>query len=224
MKLYELAYACRFYGQDDPVYWGPRKTLGENPDLASPEQRATLLQFLNNWSCRIGKNDFPKLEERFQQWWAENQCKLPVKNICDLDDSEREQIESAYQGLLKSGAGLRFQYTAAAKTLHVLRPDTLPMWDAKIKEWFTAEVGKTYSDFVRHVAVEEISELEEDVKRFGYSLNKVPQLVYSGAVNICSLAKLVDEYYWVTKTLGCKVPTREQADKWLSWMPVSHKG
>jgi hypothetical protein len=216
MKLYELAYACSLYGQDDAAYWGMRKTLGKNPDLASSEQQDKLLQFLNTWGCRIAKNDFPKLKERLQQWWAENQCKLPGKNIRDLDDSEREQIESAYQGLLKSGAGLRFQDTAAAKTLHVLRPDTLPMWDAKIKEWFTD--GKTYSDFVRHVAVGELSELEEDVKRLGYSLNEVPQLVHSGAVNV-SLVKLVDEYYWVTKTLGYTVPTREQVDKWLSWMP-----
>ncbi len=218
MKLYELAYACSLYGQDDAEYWAMRKTLGKNPDLASPEQQCKLLQFLNKWGCRIAENDFPKLKEKLQQWWAEHQCKLPGKNIRDLCDSEREQIESAYQGLLKSGAGLRFQDTAAAKTLHVLRPDTLPIWDAKIKKWFTDEVGKTYSDFVRHVAVGELSELEEDVKRLGHSLNQVPQLVHCGAVN-ASLVKLVDEYYWVTKTLGYKVPTREQADKWLSWMP-----
>lgn len=218
MKLYELAYACSLYGQDDASYLEMRETLGKNPDLASPQQQDKLLHFLNIWGCRLAENEFPKLKERLQQWWAENQCKLPGKNIRDLDDSERGQIESAYQALLKSGAGLRFQDTAAAKTLHVLRPDTLPMWDAKIKEWFTHEVGKIYSDFVRHVAVEELSELEEDVKRLGYSLNAVPQLVHSGAVNV-SLVKLVDEYYWVTKTVGYKVPTREQADKWLRWMP-----
>ena len=79
-------------------------------------------------------------------------------------------------------------------------------------------MGKTYSDFVRHVAVEELSELEKDVERLGYSLNEVPQLVHSAAVDV-SLVKLVDEYYFVTKTLGYNVPTREQADKWLSWMP-----
>ena len=218
MKLYELAYACSLYGQDDAEYRGMRETLGKNPDLASPEQQDKLLQFLNEWKCRIAKNDFPKLKQKLQQWWAENQYKLPGKNIRDLDDSERKQIESAYQELLNYGAGLRFQDTAAAKTLHILRPDTLPMWDAKIKEWFTHIVGKTYSDFVRHVAVEELSELEKDVERLGYSLNEVPQLVHSAAVDV-SLVKLVDEYYFVTKTLGYNVPTREQADKWLSWMP-----
>jgi hypothetical protein len=215
-----LAYACSLYWEDDPTYVGVLKALGKNPDLASPEQQDKLLQFLNKWGCRIAKNDFPKLKERLQQWWAENQRKLPGKNIRDLYDSEREQIESVYQGLLKSGAGLRFQDTAAAKTLHVLRPDTLPMWDAKIKEWFTNGVGKTYSDFVRHVAVE-LSQLEEDVKRLDHSLSEVPQLVHPGAVNNVSLVKLVDEYYWVTKTVGSKVPTKKQVGDWLSWMPDS---
>jgi hypothetical protein len=118
MKLYKLAYACSLYGQDDAAYWGMRKTLGKNPDLASPEQQDKLLQFLNEWGCRIAENDFPKLKQKLQQWWAENQCKLPGKNIRDLDDSEREQIESAYQGLLKSGAGL------ASKTQQPQRPCT----------------------------------------------------------------------------------------------------
>jgi hypothetical protein len=143
---------------------------------------------------------------------------LPGKDIRALDDSERKQIQSAYQELLNDGAGLRFQDTAAAKTLQVLRPDTLPMWDAKIKEWFTHKVGKTYSDFVRYVADEELSELKKDVERLGRSLSEVPHLVHSGDDPV-SLVKLVDEYYLVTKTLGYKVPTREQADKWLSWMP-----
>jgi len=60
--------------------------------------------------------------------------------------------------------------------------------------------------------------LEEDVKRFGCSLSEVPRLVHPDAVGV-SLVKLVDEYYWVTKTLGYKVPTKEQVGKWLSWMP-----
>ena len=217
MKLYELAYACRLYGEDDAAYCKMRKTLGQTSALASPEQWKELLKFLNKWGCRIAEYDVDELTKELQKWWAEDNCKLPDKNIRALDDSERDQIGKSYEELLQLGAGLHFQDTAAAKTLHVLRPDTLPMWDAKIKEWFTDEVGKTYSDFVRHVA-EEISELEEDVRRLDHSLNHVPQLVHSRA-DSASLVKLADEYYWVTKTLGYTVPTREQAEKWLKWMP-----
>ena len=130
--------------------------------------------------------------------------------------------------MLKLGAGLSFQDTAAAKTLHALRPDTLPIWDAKIREWFSRDpkikewfrkrgAGQTYSDFVRYVAHEEIAELEVDVTRLGCSLGGVPQLVHRGAG--VSLVKLVDEYYWTTITLGYAVPTREGIDEWLTWMP-----
>jgi hypothetical protein len=66
---------------------------------------------------------------------------------------------------------------------------------------------------------EELSQLEEDVKRCGHSLSKVPQLVHPDAVNDVSLVKLVDEYYWVTKTLGSKVPSKERVGDWLRWMP-----
>jgi hypothetical protein len=119
---------------------------------------------------------------------------------------------------LKLGAGLSFQDTAAAKTLHALRPDTLPIWDAKIREWFSKRgAGQTYSDFVRYVAHEEIAELEVDVTRLGCSLGGVPQLVHRGSG--VSLVKLVDEYYWTTITLGYVVPTREGIDEWLTWMP-----
>jgi hypothetical protein len=47
MKLYELAYACSLYGQDDASYLEMRATLRKNPDLASPEQQDKLLHFLN---------------------------------------------------------------------------------------------------------------------------------------------------------------------------------
>jgi len=196
-----------------------RETFGQKPDLASPAQLEGLLQFLNEWRCRIAKKGFPELKEQLRQWWAENQCKLPDvgKNISDLDDNDREQVGRAYEGLLKLGAGLRFQDTAAAKTLHALRPYTLPLWDAKIKERFRERgAGATYSDFVGYVA-QEVAELEADVKRLGLSLGDVPQLVHPGFD--VSLVKLVDEYYWTTMTREDTVPTRGDLAKWLGWMP-----
>ena len=56
-----------------------------------------------------------------------------------------------------------------------------------------------------------------DVTRLGLPLGGVPQLVHPGSG--VSLVKLVDEYYWTTITLGYVVPTREEIDKWLRWMP-----
>lgn len=225
MKLYELAYACRLYrevAQFDLAYCEMRKALGQNPDLASQAQLDGLMQFLNDWLCRIPEKYFPCLKERLRQWALLWIPQLPnaATEIRSLNDADRAQIADSYGELLKLGAGLHFQDTAAAKTLHALRPHSLPMWDAKIKDWFSTSApsrrtaGQTYSDFLRHVA-QQISGLEADVARLGHSLGEVSQLVQrSGA----SLVKLADEYYWITITYGHTVPTRDELEQWLRWL------
>jgi hypothetical protein len=228
MKLYELAYACRLYqGPFDDAYRSMRNALGENPDLASPAQQNCLLRFLNDWRCRIPEKNFPALKDRLQQWATRWIPELPdaSKDIRCLNDSERAQIGNGYQELLKLGLGLHFQDTAAAKTLHALRPNTLPMWDAEIKNWFSSQrspsrgsAGQIYSDFLLHVA-QEISALEVDVKRLAYSLGDVPQLVQCPDF---SVVKLVDQYNWITITSGHEVPRRDQLEQWLRWASSSN--
>lgn len=224
MKLYNLAYACRLYrGQFDRAYEQMLADLGGNPDLASQAQRDSLMRFLNDWRCRIPEKNFPILKERLREWATHWIPQLPAasRDIRSLSESERARIGNVYEALLSLGAGLNFQDTAAAKTLHALRPHALPIWDAAIKDWFiskpglsTRTSGQTYSDFVHHVR-EEISELEEDLARLGHSLSEVPQLVHGSGG---SLVKLVDEYYWVTVTDSHVIPTRAELEEWLRWM------
>jgi len=226
MKLYELAYACRLYrevAQFDSAYSEMRKALGQNADLGAEVQQGALMRFLNDWRCRIPEKNFPALKERLQQWAFLWIPKLPDggKDLRSLNDHERAQVGDSYEKLLMLGVGLHFQDTAAAKTLHALRPHALPMWDNEIKDRFSAgglsnrSPGQIYSDFLCHVA-REISDLEEDVRRLKYSLSDVPQLVRrSGA----SLVKLADEYYWITITSRHMVPTRDEFQQWLQWIP-----
>jgi hypothetical protein len=224
MKLYELAYACRIYrGQFDLAYDRMCKALGPDPDLASEAQRDSLMRFLNDWRCRIPEKNFPALKDSLQQWAALWVPRLPDANrdIRSLDDSERARIGSSYEELLRLGAGRHFQDTAAAKTLHAIRPHTLPIWDAAIKGWFTnttrlstRTAGQTYSDFLRHVA-REISELEVDAARLGHSSSEPSQLVHGAGG---SMVKLVDESYWVTITDGHQLPTRDELEQWLGWI------
>lgn len=183
-----------------------RKAIGQNADLGSQAQQDSLMRFLNEFGCRIPTRYFSILQERLQRWAARWIPQLPdaARDICSLDNSERARVGNSYDELLKLGAGLHFQDTAAAKTLHALRPYSLPMWDADIKCRFgtsglaTRTAGQSYSDFLCHVA-EEISELQVDVARLGHSLSDTSQLIQrSGA----SLVKLVDEYYWITITRG----------------------
>jgi hypothetical protein len=96
MNLYELAYACRLYqGEFDKDYREMRKDLGDNSDLDSPEQRDSLLQFLNKWGCRIRRENLCDLEKRLEKWVkTEGVRQLPGASKCilSLDDREIELI------------------------------------------------------------------------------------------------------------------------------------
>jgi hypothetical protein len=180
------------------------------------------MRFLNKWRCRIPETNFPTLQERIQRWATLWIPQLPDagRDIRSLNDDERAQIGGSYEKLLKLGARLHFQDTAAAKTLHALRPHTLPMWDNKIKNWFSAlgpanrTPGQVYSDFVRHVA-QQISELEADARQRNRSLSNISRIVQRPGA---TLVKLVDEYYWITITLNHVVPTRDELEQWLRWI------
>lgn len=226
MKLFPLAYTCRLYrevAQFDDAYQTVRRAFGRDPDLASVDQQDALMRFLNDWRCRISEENFPALKARLRNWavsWIQS-LPAPDRDIRSLTPAERTEVGASYAELLKLGAGLRLQHTAAAKTLHALRPETLPIWDSAIRDEFERKVpkrrapGQCYSDFLRHVA-NELDELEQDAKRLEYSLADVPRLVERQGN---PLVKLVDEFYWITITTRHTIPHRDELTKWLSWCP-----
>jgi hypothetical protein len=208
--------------QFDEAYREMRAALGQNPNLVSPEQRTRLLQYLNAWRCRIPTKHFPVLEVKLKDWATRWIAKLPDagRDIRSLAASERAEIGDSYENLLELGSGLNFQDTAVAKTFHAIRPVTLPMWDSKIKCELTRRgpptqrPGQMYCGFVSYVA-DEISQLEEDAKRLGFSLSEIPKLVdRQGA----TLVKLVDEFHYTTITLRHETPTGNQLARWLAWV------
>jgi hypothetical protein len=231
VKLFDLAYACRiFQGEFDDSYkrmcegLGPNPDLKPNPDSASKQPVDHLLQFLNDWGCRIPEKHFPALKDCLLQWASQRIIQLPEMNrdIRFLNETERLAIGDAYDALLKAGRDFHFWGTATAKTLHAVRRNTLPMWDARIRDSFidgrrefaAYSGGQIYSEFIRYVG-EQISELEQEVIGLGYSLSEVPQLVDRRNV---SLVKLVDEYYWITITEGHISPNRDELERWLRWI------
>lgn len=220
MTLFELAYACRLFGKDD-AYDTLRRKLGQNPDLASDGQQQSLLEFLNKWGCRISRDRFQSLKQNLQTWASTSVTLLPAtdKDIRSLTGDDCTKVASSYDALLKK---IGNWYTCATKTLHAIRPRSLPMWDRRIRDWFLtirastqSSTGQIYAAFIRYVAEEELSTLENDANRLGYSLTDIPQLVEKPNY---SLVKLVDEYYWITKTREYTFPTRTELQQWLSWI------
>jgi len=203
----------------DDAYNNMLQNLGPERNLSSIDQINALLKFLNRWRCRIPEKNFPRLRKRLQKWAVDWVSKLPAtgRDICSLKAEERAQVGSSYEMLLQLGDKLNFQDTAAAKTLHALRPDALPIWDQQVKDKFAdgrarQTSGQLYAEFIDEVA-HEISELKEDVDQLeGLSLSKVPELLEHKGY---SLVKLTDEYKYVTITQKCKIPTCEVLDTWF---------
>jgi hypothetical protein len=233
MKLYELAYACRLYkevsGRDtlsgyDAAYRTMRERLGQSSELASDTDLNALMGFLNQWGCRIPKANFPRLKGRLRNWARSRLSQLPSggRNICELSDEERRNVGNCYDQLVSLGAGLKFQHSAVAKTLHALRPYSLPIWDKPIKGDFERKdklrrgSAQLYSDFIADV-VGQIEELEQDVQRLKHTREEIPRLV--GRDEQTSLVKLVDEYRWITITLGHVIPRHGEFKRWLDWIP-----
>lgn len=55
MRLFELAYACRLYGQlvgYDGGLAKLRELVAPDLNVRSPEHRAALFRWLNAWGCR----------------------------------------------------------------------------------------------------------------------------------------------------------------------------
>jgi hypothetical protein len=198
-----------------------RRNLGENPDLASEKHQDHLLHFLNAWGCLIPKKQFPTLKSHLTQWAEKWVTQLPPfgNTIFEITDVQRESIANSFNALLT----YRFQQTCVAKTLHVLRPHTLPLWDASIKAKCCGSertTGHPYLHFINYV-IDEIRDLERDVERLGYSLKDVPRLVKRVEPYGVSLPKLVDEYHWMTITDRYTVPDRAELAEWLRWIPPS---
>jgi len=168
------------------------------------------MEFLNEWRCRITLSNFEELESRPQRWaavWV-RQLPAPTSDIRLLTQPQRETVGEAYQELLRLGTRLRFSHTAAAKTLHALRPRVLPIWDSAVKGAFSALPrpapllpGQLYPAFIEHVA-EQLSRLEQDARRLKLSLTEAHRKI--ARPQEYSLVKLADEYAWVTITLAAR--------------------
>jgi hypothetical protein len=228
MRLFELAYCCRLYG-DISGYdaslahvWA----LGPTLDPYDATHRTALFVWLNAWGCRqfTKKHHATIASDSLVRWAAEWLSRLPGPDaqLAELSPLELATCAAAYDDLRIQTAGLRrwpdghdvaatYGPTGAAKTLFAIRPGVFPPWDDPIRAHFGYGADQTsFGRYLSSVA----ALLRELASEAGGSVADLPALV--GRPH-SSPPKLIDEYNWMVVTKGYRPPTADEVRSWATW-------
>ncbi len=199
MTLFELAYSHFLYQQItkyDKDLNDLFSYINGSINLSNADHVYKLLVWLNKWGCRhISKEAYTTLIAKIQSWWNKNEDEI----VCIHSDSEK-QIIKLFDSLSnisinKSKVSIHFGSTAAAKTLFVINKNVFIPWDNKIREKYE-NTGKGYYDFLYN-ARGMLDDVYNECNKKGLNWQEIIERYFS--VYISDL-KLVDEYFWVTKT------------------------
>ena len=179
-----------------------RQRVGDSVDPLEPNHAQALLDWLNAWGCRMDSSDSGCriFAESLATWWIGNEPHLPDSQLrlvdCTGDTIERAAI--AFEALSASRASERrtVASTAAAKTLHALRPLNLIAWDRAIALCMHNSRGReAYAEHLRWGQTA-ASRLIEEAKERGWS-GEVELVANLGRTGF-TLAKVLDEHLYVT--------------------------
>jgi len=230
MRFFELAYACRIYGEFtdfDATYSHFLSKTKPALDILNPEHRERLLAWLNSWGCRQFALKFhDQASKHLGNWGQENLTRFPPteSTLLTLTDADFVNAGILYAGLRDLQASVRqrsgnsypvtFGPTGAAKTLFALRNQVFPPWDTPIRVHLgydgSQECYIEYLQWVRRELQEVIADAE------AHSIARADILSTLGRP-FSGLPKLVDEYNWVTITKDCKPPNLEDLNNWQRW-------
>ena len=228
MRLFELAYCCRLYGEGTGYDLALARFLeGTNGavDLDNPEHRDLALQWLRDWGCRgLRREDNAGSSAALREWWKDWDGALPPADVTldALDDYGLDVAAEAYGDLARRPAArrqhrdglidVRFGPTTAAKAMYAVRPNAFLPWDDAIrKKLGYQEDAASY----RRALVRARDELEEAVREAEIDPHELPAFIDRRQ---STPPKLVDEHDWVRYTLGHEPPTRDELEQWLEWL------
>jgi hypothetical protein len=231
MKLTELAFACFVYSNMsdyDSSYREFLKATRPRVDLGIEHHRLALLNWLNDWGCRQFAIEYHDMASGELRDWnkAHNDHLSSInKSLISLTSEDTKKIKDIYTELASKKASKRelkgkmatveFGPTGAAKILFALKPNTFIPWDQPIRTKFELDgTADSYCDYMLKVR-DQLKELSKDCERNGFSLHDLPRILNREG---SSIAKLIDEYYWVTITKGSEAPRKKDLQLWLSWM------
>lgn len=230
MRLFQLAYVCRTYGdltQYDAGYLNFLDRTGGELDFRRPTHMSALLEWLNSWGCRQFAVDCHKQAADSIVRWAEKwEPALPSASttLDSLSDEDIQVVGDAYAGLSKCLASTRTrggkQYdvqvgpTGAAKILFAARPKVFPPWDKPIRAEFRWDGGRgSYCSYLASVR-EQIRQLHHEAAELGIPPEDIPSAIGRPR---STLPKLIDEFNWVTITKHCLPPEPSEIARWYRW-------
>ncbi len=227
MRLFELAYCCRIYGEVagyDRALGRFLAGTGGAVDLSDPKHRALTLQWLRDWGCRSLRTEDDRRSSRaLKAWWATWVAELPTVDatLDTLDDDVLDAGAEAYADLAgrvgprrqlrERVIDIQFGPTTAAKAMFAVRPNAFLPWDDAIRK----KLGyKADAAAYRRALTRARDELREAVRDANVDPAEMPRLIGRPE---STPPKLVDEHDWVRYTAGHEPPTREVLEQWLSW-------
>jgi hypothetical protein len=231
MNLAELAFACYIYTRMtdfDGSYCRFLEKVSPQLDLKQERHRMALLKWLNDWGCRqFALLYHPLASREIGDWYQHCGQELFPEDctLLSLTDTEFAKVQPAYSNLvgrpasirkLKDGGETQVQIgpTGAAKILFAIRPKALIPWDDSIRNELNLDASaRSYCVYLR-VAQEYLQELNCVCRKLGFDLNNLPLML--GRPN-STVAKLIDEYAWVTISRKCPTPEKEEFMRWVDW-------
>jgi len=230
MRLFQLAYVCRAYGdltQYDAEYLNFLHRTSGKLDFSTPTDMTALLEWLNSWGCRQFAVDCHQQAADSILKWAEKwEPALPSASMTldRLSDEDIQVVGDAYAELSKCLASTRTrsgrQYdvrvgpTGAAKILFAARPKVFPPWDEPIRAKFgwDGRLG-SYRAYLACVR-EQVRELRGEAAELGISPEDIPSAIGRPR---STLPKLIDEFNWVTITKRFVPPEPDEIARWYRW-------
>jgi len=198
-------------------------------DIKNPDHRNRLLKWLNDWGCRHLAKEHHPIASSALLAWAGTECfaKMPPRSatLLQFSNTDFQSVSACFDDLAarigserKTKRGVvqvRFGPTATAKTLYSIWPEALPPWDSSIRQPTKgSKLPMSYSEFLAEHVIPEAKALQADAARFGVLPERIAAIVGRPG---SSIAKLMDEYYWVTVSQGYEPPTIEELKRWAIW-------
>lgn len=195
----------------NPGAYDQMMKLTDRHSFPNQAELRKIYSFANSWFSRAAWRSFPIVHQRISESWSSLEVLVGLRledgAIGALVESASERL--AVQRLLHFAFDAistpwKVGPTAASKILHGMFPDLAVMWDTSIREKLAGgQTGYHYSYIFMPLMLKEINEaLLSCMKERQVDKESALARIKQARGRDYSLAKMIDEYNWVTIRRG----------------------